>query len=565
MSSTDETKPAQQPGDSAEAEMDFQPLSPKFWLIMLGVYLSMFLVALDRTIIATAIPAITDEFHAISDIGWYGSAYMLTAASFNPVFGRVYQLYSTKWTFISCIIVFEVGSVICGAAPTSTAFIIGRAIAGIGSAGIFTGSMMIIVALVPLRKRPMLTSISGMIFAVSSVVAPIIGGAFTDDVTWRWCFYINLPIGGFTLVAVLLLFQSQAPPAPQKGIKAQVKRLDPLGVCLFVPSIISLILALEWGGTTYAWSAPTIIGLFVTFAVLFVAFVVLQVFTPETAMIPMRIVLNRSIAGSMLFIFLFTGAMMSIVYYLNIWFQVVKGDSATQAGLSTIPLVLALVIMGILSAAVTQRIGYYVPAMLVAPVLASVGAGLLSTMTPSSNHSYWMGYQVLYGLGNGCGFQTSNLSAQTVLSKADVPIGMALMFFMQQLGGAVFLAVDQNLLSTKLVQRLSNVAGLDAHAIVNTGATDLRKSVPADQLSTVVNAYNYTLSQIFIVAAGLGAAAILGAVAVEWVNIKTVNQNGSDKQSTGGNGSESETEHDLEAGRQETTDKNSASKEKADV
>lgn len=107
---------------------------------------------------------------------------MLTAASFNPVFGRVYQLYSTKWTFISCIIVFEVGSVICGAAPTSTAFIIGRAIAGIGSAGIFTGSMMIIVALVPLRKRPMLTSISGMIFAISSVVAPIIGGAFTDDV-----------------------------------------------------------------------------------------------------------------------------------------------------------------------------------------------------------------------------------------------------------------------------------------------------------------------------------------------------------------------------------------------
>lgn len=364
---------------------------------------------------------------------------------------------------------------------------------------------------------------------------------------------------------MLLLFQSQAPPAPQKGIKAQVKRFDPLGVCLFVPSIISLILALEWGGTTYAWSAPTIIGLFVTFAVLFVAFVVLQVFTPETAMIPMRIVLNRSIAGSMLFTFLFTGAMMSIIYYLNIWFQVVKGDSATQAGLSTIPMVLALVIMGILSAAVTQRLGYYVPAMLVAPVLASVGAGLLSTMTPSSNHSYWMGYQVLYGLGNGCGFQTSTLPAQTVLSKADVPIGMALMFFMQQLGGAVFLAVDQNLLSTKLVRRLSNVAGLDAHAIVNTGATDLRKSVPADQLSTVVNAYNYTLSQIFIVAAGLGAAAILGAVAVEWVNIKTVNQNGSDRKSTGDKGSDSETEHDLEAGRQETTDTNSASKEKADV
>lgn len=116
---------------------------------------------------------------------------MLTAASFNPVFGRVYQLHSTKWTFISCIIVFEVGSVICGAAPTSTAFIVGRAIAGIGSAGIFTGAMMIIVSLVPLRKRPMLTSITGMIFAVSSVVAPIIGGAFTDNVCVTYIYMNN--------------------------------------------------------------------------------------------------------------------------------------------------------------------------------------------------------------------------------------------------------------------------------------------------------------------------------------------------------------------------------------
>ncbi|KAL2819304.1 major facilitator superfamily domain-containing protein [Aspergillus cavernicola] len=528
MSSTAEkTKSGEQPDDYADAESNFQPKSPKFWLIMSGMYLSVFLVALDRTIIATAIPAISNEFHSINDIGWYGSAYMLTGASFNPVFGRIYQLYSTKWTFLSSIVIFEVGSAICGAAPTSTAFIIGRSIAGIGSAGIFSGGMMIIIPLVPLRKRPMFTSIFGMTFALSSVIAPIIGGAFTDKVTWRWCFYLNLPIGGFTIIALLLFFHVPSPQRSLPGVMTQIKHLDPLGVFLFIPSIVCLILALEWGGSAYAWSAPKMIGLLVTFAVLLVLFGIVEVLTPETAMIPTRVVLNRSIASSMLFMFLISGAMMSVVYYLNIWFQVVKGDSATRAGISTIPMVLSLVIMSVLSAAFTQRIGYYVPSMLIAPVLCSIGGGLLSTLSASSNHRSWIGYQVVFGLGIGCGFQTSNLAAQAVLPRVDVPIGMALMFFMQQLGGAILLAVDQNLLTTKLVGRLSHVAGLDAEAIINTGATDIRDMVPSGELDTVVGAYNYALTRIFIVTAALSACAILGALAVEWRSIKTGGPKGS--------------------------------------
>ncbi|KAL3467006.1 major facilitator superfamily domain-containing protein [Aspergillus heterothallicus] len=516
----DQAKSPDQPGEYADAERNYQPRSPKFWLIILGMYLAIFLVALDRTIIATAIPAITDDFHSISDIGWYGSAYMLTSASFNPVFGRLYQMYSTKWTFLSSIVIFEVGSALCGAAPNSTAFIVGRAIAGLGSAGIFSGGMMIILPLVPLRKRPMFTSIFGMTFGVSSVIAPIIGGAFTDSVTWRWCFYLNIPIGAFTIVAILLFFHVPPPQRSQRGAKAQIKHLDPLGVFFFIPCIVCLILALEWGGTTYPWSNPKMIGLLVTFAVLFVVFVAVEVLNPGTAMIPPRVVLNRSIASAMWFIFLIAGAMMSVVYYLNIWFQVVKGDFATRAGLSTIPMVLSLVISSILAAVFTQKIGYYVPSMLVAPVFTAIGAGLLSTLGPGSNHRYWIAYQVLFGLGIGCGFQTSTLAAQAVLPRQDVPIGMSLMFFMQQLGGAIFLAIDQNLLSTKLVDRLSSVAGLNTQEIVNTGATDLRNVVPANELATVVDAYNYALTRIFIASAAIGAATILGSLAMEWRNIK---------------------------------------------
>ncbi|KAL4959568.1 MDR family MFS transporter [Aspergillus stella-maris] len=520
MTPSEEPKSGPHPAQFADAEANYKPKSLKFWLVLLGMFLSIFLVSLDRTIIATAIPSISDEFGSIDDIGWYGSAYMLTAASFNPVFGRIYQLYSTKWTFLISLVVFEVGSALCGAAPNSTAFIIGRAIAGLGSAGIFSGGMMIVISMVPLHKRPIFTSFFGMTFAVSSVIAPIIGGAFTDNVTWRWCFYLNLPIGGFTILAVLLFFNVPAPPREEMGIKDQILRLDPLGVILFVPSIICLILALEWGGSTYPWSNGKVIALLVVFAVLLVAFIVLEVFTPKTAMIPTRVVLNRSIAGSMFFIFLISAAMMSVVYYINIWFQVVKGDSAVHAGLSTIPMVLSLVIMSVISAAATQRIGYYVPSMLLSPVLFSVGGGLLSTLAPNSNHSHWIGYQVLFGFGVGCGFQTSNLAAQTVLPRKDVPIGMSLMFLCQQLGGAVFLAVDQNLLSTNLIHRLAHVQGLDASSIANSGATNLRNVVPASELTTVVNAYNYAITRIFLVTAIIGACAIVGAIAVEWRNIK---------------------------------------------
>lgn len=171
----------QEHGEYEDAEKNYQLKSPSFWLVMISMYMSIFIVALDRLIIATAIPSITDEFHSTQDIGWYGSAYMLTAAIFMPLSGRVYKLYSTKWVFLASMVVFEVGSALCGGAPSSNAFIVGRAIAGIGAAGIFSGGMMIIAPLVPLRKRPVFISLFGLAFGVSSVLGPLVGGAFTDN------------------------------------------------------------------------------------------------------------------------------------------------------------------------------------------------------------------------------------------------------------------------------------------------------------------------------------------------------------------------------------------------
>ena len=212
---------------------------------------------------------------------------------------------------------------------------------------------------------------------------------------------------------------------------------------------------------------------------------------------------------------------MSVIYYLTIWFQAAKNDSAMHAGISTIPLLLSLTIIGILVAVCTEKIGYYVPPMLLSPILCSLGAGLLSTLSPSSGHNAWIGYQLLYGFGIGSGFQISTLVAQNVLPRADVPLGMALMFFMQQLGGSVFLAVSQNIFSSRLVKSLSGIAGLDVGAIVNnTGATALRTIVPADQLQVVIHAYSHALTRVFILTAALSACMSVGALAVEWKKIK---------------------------------------------
>ena len=225
---------------------------------------------------------------------------------------------------------------------------------------------------------------------------------------------------------------------------------------------------------------------------------------------------------------LISGAMMTAIYYLSIWFQAVQDQSAMHAGIRTIPLILSFVLMGILSAMFTQKLGYYMPAMLLCPCLCAIGGGMLSTLTPISGSNQWIGYQIIFGLGIGCGFQTSMLVPQTVLSQADVPLGMALMFLMQQLGGSVFVSVGQNLFAGRLLDESSRIAGIDPRVVINAGATALREVVPSDDLSAVIKAYNHALTRVFILAAALSACALLAAGLIEWRSIRkqTIEQTG---------------------------------------
>lgn len=297
-------------------------------------------------------------------------------------------------------------------------------------------------------------------------------------------------------------------------------RLDPLGTVLFLPGVICLLLGLQWGGTAYSWDNGRIIVLLVLAGVLLIAFGVVQIWRKEDATIPPRIIKQRSVAFGAAYTFFVSGAMISILYTLPLWFQGVKGTSAVQSGIDNIPMVLSLVVASILSGATISRTGQYVPFMFVATILMATGSGLITTFQVDTGHSAWIGYQVVFGLGLGSGMQQPTMAAQTVLDKTDVSIGVALMFFFQSMGGAVWVAVSQNLYINHLAQALPSISGIDTSAILKAGATGLADMVPEGKIGPVLVIYNSALHRAFILPVALSCTTILPALGMEWRNVK---------------------------------------------
>ncbi|KAK3390612.1 major facilitator superfamily domain-containing protein [Podospora didyma] len=500
------------------------PTGLAFGTILFALFISLFCVALDSTIIATAIPRITDQFHALQDVGWYGSSYLLTKCAFQLPFGRCFRFFSLKWTFLVALFIFEIGSVLCAAANSSAMLIVGRTIAGVGCAGISSGGLIIIANITPMEKRATYQSLYGGIFGIASVVGPLVGGVFTDKVTWRWCFWINLPLGAVS--AAFIIFSLRLPPKPsplkEMGLAKLLWNLDPIGFVLFVPSIICLLFTLQWGGTTYAWNSAQMIALFVVFGVTLIAFGVSQVWLGEGGTLPPRIAKQRTIFASSIFTFCLAGTFFLLSYFIPIYFQAIKGETALQSGLDTIPLILPNVI-GILFAGFgTSKIGYYVPFIYLAVVLAPIGAGLLSTLGPSTTTAQWIGYQILFGFGSGCGFQLPQVAAQIVLPPRDIPTGISVSMLFQGLGGSVLISAANNVLNSRLLQNVDALAipGVTGMDVINAGATGFRAIVPEQYIGVVIDQYGHALRQAFQIAVIMACLSALPAALLEWKSVK---------------------------------------------
>ncbi|CAK1354643.1 uncharacterized protein RHO25_001576 [Cercospora beticola] len=498
----------------------------KLVLTTVGLGLTIFCIALDSTIIATAIPSITDDFSSINDIGWYGSAYFLTTCGFQLLFGKLYTFFSLKVVFVVALSLFEIGSAICGAAPTSTTFIIGRAIAGCGCAGLFSGALLIIADTVPLRSRPTYTGLLGSAYGIACIIGPLLGGVFTDKLSWRWCFWINLPVGVVTAVFIILCYRpaTNAANVLPRGWKQAALQFDPLGTLAFLAMVVCLVLALQLGGTRYAWSNGRVVALLVVFAACLIAFVLLQARGGSGTTIPLQICTQRTVVASALFSFFVGGSFFIPVYFIPVWFQAVRGTSAFSSAIRIIPLLLSLIVMCILSGSLTTLFGYYTPLLWLSAVLLSIGAGLLSTWEVDSSRTVWIWYQILFGLGAGAGLQLPLMAVQNVLPEDLMPIGTAMIMFSQTFGGGISVSAAQNVFTNLLLEELDPIfPSLDRSIILSSGVTNVQELVPDNLLHAVRLACNTATTTTFVISIVMACLAAPAALAIEWRSMKRSN------------------------------------------
>lgn len=511
--------------DEPEAEDESQYLHGIVLIfLVISLCLVTFMIGLDQMIIATAIPKITTQFHSLEDVGWYGSAYLLTTTSLQPSYGKIYTFFNVKWTFIFAMAVFEIGSIVCAVSMNSPTLIVGRAVAGTGAAGLFSGGMTIIGYSVPLRKRAIYLASMSSMFGISSIVGPILGGVFTDKLTWRWCFWINLPFGGLAIATVLFFFKNPRREYTEKTFSQKIKEMDIPGAFFLISAIVCLLLALQWGGVWYPWTDSDVWGCLIGFGLLISTFIALQIRAGEHATIPPKILSQRTITASALSLAFLAMGIFTHIYYLPFYFQAVKGVDAEQSGIRCIAYLISNTIAALVNGAAVTVVGYYAPFIWFGTAAFTVGAGLLHTLKVNSSDGIWIGYEILAGAGSGAAIQLPFIAVQVVLPPKDMPTGNAIAIFFNTLGGAISISIAENIFSNTLLQKLPEyVPGIDAEAVLTAGATHINDVVTPQQLPGTLLAYNKAVTTAFILPIATAGLAFLSSLLFEWKSIKGKN------------------------------------------
>jgi MFS family permease len=496
----------------------------KFWFLMLNLAAVLVLSSIDMNIVATAVPSITDYFHTVADVGWYSSAFRLCQCAFQFVFGKAYKLFSIKRVFLLANAISIAGSLLCGAATTSTMLIVGRAVTGLGSAGLLSGCFVILVQSTPLRRRPMFTGVMGAVEGLATLSAPLLGGAIVQSLGWRWCFYINAPIGAVTLLLTMCCFSDTPKPSDvaRMVLKQKISQLDLVSNLLFIPALTGLFLAFSWAGTKYSWDSGPVIGPFVAFAVLITAFVYNQIRRGDAAALPLRIMKRRSVIAGCIFIMCGNSTGNVLEYYLPTYYQVVRGYTPAKSGYMMLPIIIAGTIGALVHGFGTSAFGYYAPFMLFASIIMPIAAGLITTFKINTSFAQLIIYTAFSGLAYGIGFSGPQNAVQTVLAAEDVPLGTSVMLFAQSFGPTVAVAIAQVLFVNQLSTNLSGlVPGLSGANIENIGLTQIVTSAPPAKSREVLVAIDKSLIQTWYLVVGLACATMVGSLLIEWRSVKS--------------------------------------------
>lgn len=485
-------------------------------LATIALMVAVFLVALDVNILATATPKITTEFNSLVDLTWYGGAFLVAQIAMQPTYARIYQAFQIKYVFVAAISILAVGSIIGATAPNSRILIVGRAIQGTGSGGVIAGGLLMISYLVPKPKRPVYLSVIATMYAVAAVIGPVVGGFFAESrLTWRFCFWINLPIG-FTACAIIIwAFTEPERTSTDQPLMKKLKMLDPLGAAILISWVTCLLLALQRASIPQPWSHSGIWGPLLAFGILLCIFAIIQYYQKDKAIVPYRVLMQRTVAFSCLFIVSIMLASTSIVYYLPFYFQSVKGFSAHKSGIYNLPFVVTNSFFSFAGGIAISKTGIYVPYMWAGSAILCVGCGLLYTLNAGSGNAAIIGFQLIASAGYGLCVQVPFTAVQ-VLPESDIPIGNGLMAFFQGLGGALAVSAAQTIFSNTLHRELDDIPNVNANVIISYGATNFVKKVDPSLLHDVKHAYEAATKDTFmlpIIGAGLAFLASLG---VEW-------------------------------------------------
>ncbi|MFB0632855.1 MDR family MFS transporter [Streptomyces sp. AB3(2024)] len=460
---------------------------------MLGVLLA----ALDQTIVGTALPTIVADLGGAAHMSWVVTSYLLAETVATVLVGKFGDLFGRKLVFQVSAIVFITGSFLCGLSSNMTLLILWRGVQGIGAGGLMVTSMALIADVVPLRERGKYQGAIGAVFGVATVIGPLLGGFFTDHLSWRWAFYVNVPIAILVVVAAARTIPSV------RAVGRPV--IDYLGIALVAAGASALILATSWGGNEYAWNSPVIIGLFAGGALALALFCLVETRAAEP-MLPMRLFRNPVFTVCSVLSFIVGFAMLGAMTFLPTYLQYVDGDSATVSGVRTLPLVIGLLIASVFSGNVTSKTGHYRIFPIVGSAVMAVGLYLLSRMGPQTGAWLESLYMFVLGVGIGLCMQVLTIAVQNTVDYADLGTATSGVTFFRTLGSCFGTAVFGTIYANSLEPALK--AGV-AEAARATGADPAALAVAAQSpqgvhgldpaaAGPIVDAYAEALQTVFL-------------------------------------------------------------------
>jgi EmrB/QacA subfamily drug resistance transporter len=457
--------------------------------IYAGLMVTLLLAALDQTIVATALPKIVSDLGGISQYSWVFTAYLLGSTVTVPLYGKLGDAHGRKPLFIVSITIFIIGSALCGLAQNMTELVVFRAIQGVGAGGIFPLTIAMVGLIVPPRDRGRYQGLIGAVFAAASIVGPLVGGLIVDNTTWRWVFYINLPVGVLALAVVYVTM-------PRRRERHE-HSIDWLGAGVLAAGTTALLLGLVWGGRDYSWTSAHVVGALATAAGLLAMFALVEMRVPEP-ILPFGLLRNQTVSASVACMALVGMAMFGTISFVPLFVQGVIGTSATSSGVVLTPLMLGAVTTSALSGQIVSRTGRYRPNTLIGPLVLGAGALLLWRMSVHTTNGEAARNMVIAGIGLGMMMQIFVLSVQNAVPRRAMGTATALTQFARSIGSTLGVTLMGVVVNQRLPKSVS-IEGTTIHRLPEAGRVALAHAIqPTFLLGAVACGLVFLISLLWV-------------------------------------------------------------------